>query len=56
MISFLLLELTGPCCECGNVVVDSKLEIEERTISAEFILKLVNENFVVPDPISLKDG
>ena len=41
---------------CDNVDVDSKLESEERTISAEYTSKLVNENCVVPDPVSLKDG
>ena len=39
-----------------NVDVDLKLESEERTISAEYSLKLVNENCVVPDTVSLKDG
>ena len=41
---------------CDNVDVDSKLESEERTISAKYDLKLINENCVVPDPVSLKDG
>ena len=41
---------------CNNVDVDSMLESEERTISAEYTSKLVNENCVVPDPVSLKDG
>ena len=40
---------------CNSVDVDSKLEVEERTISAEYTLKLVNENCVIPDPVSLKD-
>ena len=44
-----------------NVDVDSKLEYsklesEERTISAEYTSKLVNQNYVGPDPVSLKDG
>ena len=37
---------------CDNVNVDSKLESEERTVSAEYTSKLVNENCVV----SLKHG
>ena len=41
---------------CDNVDVDSKLESEERTISAEYNSKLLNENCVVLDPVSLKDG
>ena len=40
----------------GNVDVHLKLESEERTISAEYTLRLANENCVVPDPVSLKDG
>ena len=34
----------------------TKLELEEKTISAEYTSKLVNENCVVPDPVSVKDG
>ena len=46
---------------CDNVDVDSKLEYsklesEERTISAEYPSKLVNENYLGLDPVSLKDG
>ena len=41
---------------CDNVDVDSKLESEERTTSAEYTSKLVNENYVGLDPVSLKDG
>ena len=40
---------------CDNVDIDSKLESEERKISAEYNSKLANENCVVLDPVSLKD-
>ena len=40
----------------NNVGVNSELESEERTISTEYNSKLVNENCVIPDPVSLKDG
>ena len=40
---------------CDDVDVDSKLESEERTISAEYTSRLVNENCVVSDLVSLKD-
>lgn len=41
---------------CDSVDVDSKLELEENTISAEYTLKLVNDNCVVLDPVSLTHG
>lgn len=41
---------------CDDVNVDSKLESEEKTISAEYTLKLVNVNFAVLDPVSLADS
>lgn len=41
---------------CDNNDVDSKLELEERTISVEYSPKLVIGNYVIPDPFSLKDG
>ena len=40
---------------CDDVDVDSKLDSEERTISAEYTSRLVNENCVVSDLVSLKD-
>ena len=41
---------------CDSADVDSKLESDERTISAKYDSKLINENCVGPDPVSLKDG
>ena len=39
-----------------NVNVNSKLESEERAIPDSYASKLVNENRVVLDPVSLKCG
>ena len=41
---------------CDNVNVNSKIESEGRAIPAEYNSKLVNENRVVLDPVSLKYG
>ena len=55
-IAFIILFIRAYAAHCDNIPAQAELEEKERTVLDEYVAKLMIDDKVMPDPMSLKDG